>query len=262
MITNKFRLYPNKETENKLLDNLELHRQTYNALLAELNNQKEIDKSQIQGIIPDMKICDSRFKNLHSKAMQYECYRLFSNLQALAQSKKKRRVGALRFKGKGWFKTFTYNQSGFKLMQTGKRHQTLWLSKIGNIPIRCHRNIKGKIKQVTIKKEASGKWYASLLEETKLTIPRQKIRKVVGIDLGLSDIVYDSDGNKIDNPRNLKKQAEKLAYLQRRMSKKKKSSNNRNKCRIRAARQYEKLTNSRNDFLHKLSRAYINNYDT
>ena len=262
MLSYRFRLYPNKETENRLLESLELHRQTYNILLGELNEQKIIDKAQIQGIIPDIKICEPKFKSLHSKAMQYECYRLFSNLKALAKSKEKRRkIGRLRFKGKGWFKTFTYNQSGFKLIKTGKRHQILWLSKIGNIPIRCHRNIKGKIKQVTIKKEASGKWYASLLEETKLTIPRQKIRKVVGIDLGLSDIVYDSDGNKIDNPRNLKKQAEKLAYLQRRMSKKKKSSNNRNKCRIRAARQYEKLTNSRDDFLHKLSRAYINNYD-
>jgi len=89
-ITNKFRLYPSKEIENKLLDNLELHRQTYNILLAELNNQKEIDKAQIQGVIPDMKICDSRFKKLHSKAMQYECYRLFSNLQALRKSKEKK----------------------------------------------------------------------------------------------------------------------------------------------------------------------------
>ena len=261
MITNKFRLYPNKETENKLLDNLELHRQTYNALLAELNNQKEIDKSQIQGIIPDMKICDSRFKNLHSKAMQYECYRLFSNLQALAQSKKKRRVGALRFKGKGWFKTFTYNQSGFKLMQTGKRHQTLWLSKIGNIPIRCHRNIKGKIKQITIKKESSGKWYASIIEERNITIPRQKIKRVVGIDLGLENLIYDSEGNKITNPKHLKKQANKLAKYQRKLSKKKKGSNNRIKARLKVASQYERLTNIRDDFLHKISRYYVNNHD-
>ena len=100
-ITNKFRLYPNQETENKLLDNLELHRQTYNILLAELNNQKVIDKAQIQGIIPDMKICDSRFKKLHSKAMQYECYKLFSNLKALAKSKGKRKLGRLRFKEVG-----------------------------------------------------------------------------------------------------------------------------------------------------------------
>lgn len=137
-----------------------------------MNNQKEIDKSQIRGIIPDIKICEPKFKNLHSKAMQYECYRLFSNLRALAKTKGKRKVGRLRFKGKGWFKTFSYNQSGFKLIQTGKRHQTLWLSKIGNIPIRCHRNIKGKIKQITIKKEASGKWFASVIEERKVTILR------------------------------------------------------------------------------------------
>jgi len=260
-ITNKFRLYPSKEIENKLLDNLELHRQTYNILLAELNNQKEIDKAQIQGVIPDMKICDSRFKKLHSKAMQYECYRLFSNLQALRKSKKKRKVGRLRFKGKGWFKTFTYNQSGFKLTQTGKRHQTLWLSKIGNIPIRCHRNINGKIKQITIKKESSGKWYASVIEEKNITIPRQEIKKVVGIDLGLTDVVYDSDNNKITNPRHLKKTADKLAKVQRRLSKKEKGSNNRVKARLKVARQYERLTNIRDDFIHKLSRYYVNNYD-
>ena len=260
-ITNKFRLYPNKEIENKLLDNLELHRQTYNTLLGQLNNQKEIDKSQIQGIIPDMKICEPKFKNLHSKAMQYECYRLFSNLQALAKSKGKRKVGRLRFKGKGWFKTFSYNQSGFKLTNTGKRCQTLWLSKIGDILIRCHRNIKGKIKQITIKKEPSGKWYASVIEERNITIPRQEIKKVVGIDLGLTDVVYDSDNNKVSNPRNLNKVAEKLAKVQRRLSRKKKGSNNRLKARIRLARQYEKLTNTRDDFAHKLSRHYVNNYD-
>src|SRR3989338_1837745 len=150
--------------------------------------------------------------------MQYECYRLFSNLMALSKSKKKRKVGALRFKGKGWFKTFTYNQSGFKLIQTGKRHQTLWLSKIGNIPIKCHRNIKGKIKQITIKKESSGKWHASIIEERNITMPKQEITKIIGIDLGLTDVVYDSEGNKISNPRHLKKQADKLAKEQRKLS--------------------------------------------
>ena len=260
-ITHKFRLYPNKETQNKLLENLELHRQTYNTLLGQLNNQKVIDKSQIQGILPDMKICDPKFKKLHSKAMQYECYKLFSNLRALAKTKGKRKVGRLRFKGKGWFKTFTYNQSGFKIIITGKRHQILWLSKIGNIPIRCHRNIVGNIKQITIKKEASGKWHASIIEERNVTIPKQETKRVVGIDLGLTDVVYDSEGNKVSNPRHLKNCSEKLAKTQRKLSKKKKGSNNRLKARLRVARQYEKLTNTRDDFLHKISRYYVNNYD-
>jgi len=167
MRAHKFRLYPSKNIEQKMLNTLDLCRKTYNELLGLLNEQKVIDKARIQGVIPDMKICDSRYNQLYSKTMQYECYRLFSNLSALAQTKKNRRkVGSLRFKGKGWFKTFTYNQSGFKLIETGKRHQTLKLSKIGEISIRCHRKITGKIKQVTIKHEASGKWFASVLEQT------------------------------------------------------------------------------------------------
>ena len=150
---------------------IELCRQTYNILLGELQEQKIIYKTQIQGIIPDMKICDSRFKKLYSKTMQYECYRLFSNLRALSQPKKRgRNVGSLRFKGKGWFKTFTYNQSGFKLIGTNKRYNTLRLSKIGDIPIRCHRAIKGQVKQVTIKHEQTGKWVAYFVSDEKKTI--------------------------------------------------------------------------------------------
>ena len=257
------RLYPDKQTEQKMIETTELCRQTYNTLLGELNNQKEIDRSQIQGIIPDMKIADNRFQKLYSKTMQYECYRLFSNLQALTKSKdKKRKVGSLRYKGKKWFKTFTYNQSGFKLIDTGKRYQTLHLSKIGNIPIRCHRNIDGKIKQITIKHEASGKWFASIIEETgpKPKI-KKEIKKVVGIDVGLDNIIYDSDSYFIKNPRHLKKNEFKLKSLHHKMSHKKKGSKNRNKMRVRLARQYEKITNIRNDFLHKTSHYYVTNYD-
>jgi len=263
-ITHKFRLYPSNEMQEKMLYTLDLCRQTYNTLLGLLNDQKEIDKAQIQGIIPDMKICDSRFKNLYSKTMQMECRRLFSNLKSLAESKKKgRKVGRLRFKGKGWFKTFTYNQSGFKLIENGRRHQTLWLSKIGDIPIRCHRNIKGEIKQVTVKREASGKWYASIIAEQKIMIQKRQIDmdNIIGIDVGLIDIAYDSDGNSMTNPRHLNKKAERLARLQRQLSKKKKRSNNRCRARIIVARHYEKLTDARDDFLHKLSRYYVNNYD-
>ena len=263
MKTNRFRLYPDQQTEERMIETTELCRQTYNTLLGELNSQKEIDRSQIQGIIPDMKIADHQFQKLHSKTMQYECYRLFSNLQGLTKSKDNcRKVGSLRFKGKNWFKTFTYNQSGFKLIDTGKRYQTLHLSKIGNIPIKCHRHINGKIKQITIKHEASGKWFASIIEETG---PKPKIKaeikKVVGIDVGLDNIIYDSDNHFIKNPRHLNKNEAKLKSLHRKMSHKKKGSKNRNKMRVRLARQYERITNIRNDFLHKTSHYYVTNYD-
>ncbi len=93
-------------------------------------------------------------------------------------------------------------------------------------------------------------------------MPRlQPIKKIAGIDLGLTDIVYDSDGRRIENPRHLKKHAKKLAHAQRVMSRKKKGSSNRRKAKLKVAGKYEKLVNARDDFLHKLSRYYIDNYD-
>ena len=260
MITHKFRLYPNKQTEIKLLETLEICRQGYNIFLGELNNQKVIDKSLIQGIIPDMKICDSRFEKVHSKTLQYEVYKLFSNLSGLSATKKQhRKVGSLRFKGKGVFKTFTYNQSGFRLEWKDKRNQLLWLSKIGNIPIRCHRKVAGIIKQITVKHFPSGKWYAFVVEDG-IKLQKTSNSNVVGIDLGLQNIIYDSDGNSIQNPRHLKQKERRLKHLQRLMSNKQKRSNNRNRFKIQLARQYEKLANSRDDFAHKVSRYYAGNY--
>ena len=262
MKTYQFRLYPSNAIEQMMLDTLELCRQTYNMLLGELHQQKVIDQAQIQGIIPDIKICESKFKKLYSKTMQYECYRLFSNLRALAQTKRHgRNVGSLRFKGRGWFKTFTYNQSGFKLIETGKRHNILRLSKIGDILVQCHRPIKGIIKQVTVKHEQSGKWFAFVVSDEKKTVVPKPIKHVVGIDVGLDNFVYDSDGNAVKNPRHLKKHEAKLAQLQRRLSRTQKRSKNRHRWKITVARRHEKITNIRNDFLHKLSYYYTTHYD-
>ena len=72
-------------------------------------------------------------------------HQLYSNLKTLSQLKKKgKKAGKLHFKSKGWYKTFIYNQSGFKPIKTGKRFDLLHLSKIGDIPIRIHRPVDGK----------------------------------------------------------------------------------------------------------------------
>ena len=69
----KLRLYPNKEQIERLDFTLDMCRQAYNTLLEELNNQVEIDKSQIQAILPDLKICEPKYKQIYSKTLQYEC---------------------------------------------------------------------------------------------------------------------------------------------------------------------------------------------
>ncbi len=244
------------------MEALELCRQTYNFLLHELNEQKIIDKAEIQAVIPDLKICEPKFNKLYSKTMQYECYRLFSNLRALAKSKeKKNKTGMLRFKGKNWFKTFTYNQSGFKLIETKERLQKLKLSKIGEIKIRAHRKLKGKIKQITIKKERSGKWFAIIAEESNKIESKLNMNKAIGLDFGLINLIHDSNNNIIQNPRHLKKHEQKLKFLQKLLSRKKKGSKNREKIRIKLTKKHEKILSIRNNFLHEISSYYIKNYD-
>ncbi|MAH42186.1 transposase [archaeon] len=259
--TYKFRLYPTHEQEDKLQWVLDKCRYVYNILLSRLNDQKIIDKGQLQGDITDLRRIETELKDVYSKTLQYENCRLFSNLRALSQLKKNgKKVGRMRFKGKGWFKTFTYNQSGFKVIEREVRYDILYLSKIGNIPMVMYRKIQGKIKQVIVKHSASGKWYASIIAETKEEIKPTTNTKKVGIDLGLNSFTYDSDNNKFEHPRCLEKSSHKLSKERRRLSKMKKGSNNRKKQRTRVARIYEKIVNQRNDFLHKISRYYANNY--
>ena len=100
MKTHRFRLYPNQETEDKLINTLNICRNTYNILLSQFQDNK-FTKFENQSILPNLKICDKTFKKVHSKVLQYENYRLFSNLKALTETKDKgRKVGRLRYKGK------------------------------------------------------------------------------------------------------------------------------------------------------------------
>ena len=260
--TYQFRLYPSKQQELILLENLELCRFTYNILLQELNNQKIKDKSQIQGIIPDLKICNPNLKKAYAKTLQFEIDKLFSNLQSLSNLKRNgKKVGSLRFKSKNSFKSITYNQKGFKFFKTSsKRMQKLYLSKIGKIPIRAHKELNGKIKQITIKKTCSKKWFANIVCEVEKKTERNIENKQIGIDLGLINYAYDSEGNHFDNPKILNKSLRILKRKQKKFSKKQKSSRNREKQKIQLAKLHEKIINQRNDFIHKLSRYYVNNY--
>ncbi len=258
-ITYQFRLYPTKENEKKLFFTLNKCRFAYNKLLEGLNNKKK--RNELQHSLLELKEKFPELKEVHSKVLQMENYRLFSNLRALSKSKKKgRKVGSLRFKGRGFFKTFSYNQTGYEIIKQKTRYDKLKLSKIGEIPFIMHREIEGNIKQITVKHYPSGKWYASIICESKTEVQKTANQKKVGIDLGIKNFAFDSDGNHFDSPKSLYNSLNKLATEQRKLSRKKKGSQNREKQKIKVARVHEKITNQRDDFLHKLSRQYITNY--
>jgi len=246
-----------------LLETLELCRQTYNYFLAQWNGKDKIpSRLELQAQLPELKTEKPELNRVYSKVLQMVLCQLYSNLKALSQLRKNgKKVGKLRFKGKGWYKTFIYNQSGFKLIKTGKRLDILHLSKIGDVPIRVHRKVKGKIKQVIIKRYNSGRWFACVCVEEEVSVIQREQKRAVGIDVGIKYFLTDTDGRQIENPRFYEKTLERIRVTQHWFSRRKRGSKNREKQRVKLTRLYERLTNQRDDFLHKLSRFYASNYD-
>lgn len=141
--TYKFRLYPKDGDERKLLFVLEICRLLYNSFLAIWNDSGKIpSRYKLQAMLPAMKAEHEGMKKVNSKTLQMVLFMLYNNLKALCELKKKgRKVGKLRYKKYGKIKSFILNQSGFKVIKTGNRLDTLYISKVGDIPIRIHREI-------------------------------------------------------------------------------------------------------------------------
>jgi len=254
MLAYRFRLYPSREQEKTLLEMLEACRFVYNQTLEWLN-KGESNLFELKRRLPKLKEENPWLRKAYSQSLQNEVLRVL-NLRVLSALKRNgRRVGRLRFKGKGWFKSFAYPQFGFRL-ERGK----LFLSKVGAVPIKLHREIKGKVKGVIIKRERSGKWFAIFQVEDEPK-PLPKTGKTVGIDVGVRHFLTDSEGRQVENPRFYERTLERMRRRQREFCRRKKGSKNREKARVRLAKAYEKLVSQRNDFLHKLSRFYVENYD-
>ena len=263
MLTYKFRLYPTKEDEKKLLSVLEICRLLYNSFLAIWNDSEKIpSRYKLQAMLPAMKEEKEGLKKVNSRTLQMVLFMLYNNLKALRELKKKgKKVGKLRYKKYGNFKSFILNQSGFKVIKTDNRLDKLYISKVGDIPIRAHREIEGKIKQVIVKQYKTGEWYALISVDKEVSVITKTIEKVIGLDMGIKFFLSDSDGRQIENPKFYKKTLERLRIGQRKLSRKKKGSQNRKKQILRLAKLHQRLTNQRDDFLHKLSRFYVDNYD-
>ena len=257
----KYPLFPDKVTQLKLVESLDICRWLYNRLLQELNVAKEegikLKTYDTQNMIPSLKLENPKLNLVYSKVLQMVNYTLWSNIKGLSASKKNgRKIGHIRFKGHGWYKTMNYNQSGFKLDQD---HGRLHLSKIGDIKIKMHRKVQGCIKAILIKREGE-RWFAIVqADQEPEALPENG--NSVGIDVGLKSFAVDTEGKSVENPRFAKRAATKVKNIQRRLSRAKKGSNNRQKLLDKLNKVHERINNQRIDFLHKLSRHYVNNYD-
>jgi putative transposase len=243
----RFRLYPSRGVEKKLFASFDKCCSVYNYCL---EHQAFKDN-----VLPQLKQEHPELYEVHSIVLQNVVHQLQNNLHVLLALKANgHRVGRLRFKKR--HHSMIFEQTGFKL-----DGDTLVLSKIGRISMRVSQPIQGVIKQVIVKCNKTHKWFACLVCEDSVEPLKVIGRKAVGIDLNVSNFCTDSDGLVVEHPRNVKKASKQLAKQQQKLAHKKKGSNNRRRQKRRVALVHERVELCRNDFLHKLSRYYVNRYD-
>ena len=261
IVSYKYPIFPNRIAQWKLAENLDVCRWLYNRLLQDLNEAKEkgiiLTTYDTQNMIPSLKLENPKLNLVYSKVLQMVNYTLWSNIKGLSASKMNgRKIGHIRFKGSGWYNTLNYNQSGFKIDQD---HSILHLSKIGDMRIKLHRKVNGSIKAVIIKREGM-RWFAIVqVDQEPQSSPETE--EAIGLDVGLTSFVVDSEGNDIENPRCAEQSADKLAKLQRKLARAVKGSNNYKSIKDKIAKLHKRINCQRDDFLHKLSRMYVNRFD-
>jgi putative transposase len=248
----KFRIYPSKKQEELLNTHLWLAKNLWNELLEHCKQTYEDfdyfpTKNTLQLIVKDY--------GLYSQTQQEIAHRIYNSIMRVFKLKKKGvKCGFPRFKSIERMKSLHHPQYGFCL------DKKLKVTPFGEIAIKKHREINGRIKTLTLKKESSGKWFAIFCVEIPKETPRENKGELVGIDLGLKTFATLSNGLRISNPKYFKKHEDRLAFIQRKFSKRKRRSKNRKRAKIRVAKLHEKISDCRRDFLHNVSTKLVNNY--
>ena len=255
----KFRLYPNLEQSKKLHRTIDACRWIYNKMIEKIHSEGFHTRNDLNYFLTELKESESWLYSYHSKMLQMVSTQIDGAQKALIQLRKNgHKTGSLKFAKFSGYHTFTYNQSGFEI-----KDGFLHLSKIGKIKMIYHRNIpeNNTIKQITVSKSKLGKWYVCVTADIDAVIPKISLKNTVGIDVGIKNFAYDSDGFVTPNPLNLQKMLRPLARVQRKMARRQIGSQNRKKAMKFYQIIHERIKNKRKDFLHQLSTQYARKYD-
>ena len=261
----KFRIYPNDEQKILFAKTFGCVRMVYNHWLDRKIRQYEENKTNVTYTICAKEMAamkkteEYRFlKEIDSIALQQSLRHLDTAFQNFFKQPK---TGFPRFKSKKRNKNSysTVCINGNITLSNGY----LKLPKIGQVRLKQHRSVPSeyRLKSVTVSQTPSGKYYASILFEYEDQVEEKKLQKFLGLDFSMHELYRDSNGKEPAYPGYYRNAEKKLAREQRKLSKMQKSSNNRNKQRLKVAKLHEKVSNQRKDFLHKQSRQIANAYD-
>lgn len=254
----KYRIYPNKVQEELLAKTFGCCRFVYNQTLAYRKEKYEKEKKSMSRTDCN-NYCNRELKTQYEWLKEVDKFALTNaiyNMDSAYQKFFKEHAGYPKFKSKhDNRKSYTTNYTNGNIsvnFDAGK----IRLPKLKQVGAKLHRKFTGQVKLATVSQTPSGKYYVSVLVETEHT-PLPKTNRKIGLDLGIRDLCITSDGRKYENPKTLVKQERKLVKLQRQLAHKEKGSNNYYKIKRQIALCHEKITNTRKDYLHKISHEII-----
>lgn len=262
----KYRLYPNKQQQRLLDQQLEECRWLYNHLLADRHaaweeRQESCRLYDQQATLPALKAERPSLAGVHSQVLQNVAVRIDLAFQAFFRRVKAGETpGYPRFRGKHRYASLTFPQVpvGCRLDAETRR---LRIANVGLVKIILHRPLEGTPKTATISRSSTGKWYVCFSCECAEPAPLPETSLQVGIDVGLKTFATLSNGQAIANPRFFRHEEQALAKVQRRLSQEEQGTPGRAKRRKIVARVHERVAWRRADFAHQHSRQITNTFD-
>ena len=263
----KYRLYPTEEQKILIHKTFGCSRFVYNHYL---DYEKKNGVKKAYDLIKDLKELEKEYeylKEVDSCALRCAIFDLedaFNNFFA-------KRSNYPNFKSK--FARQSYRTNCIRSTYKGKEYSNIELNlltrniklpKLGTVKIRGYRNkktIDGRIINATISKETTNKYYVSVLVEEELLVEKVIPASIVGIDLGIKDLVITSDGIKYENDKILMKYEKRLKRLQRKLSRQVKGSKNYLKTKEKIARIHTKIKNYRKHYLNKIANEIVDEHD-
>jgi putative transposase len=256
----RFRIYPNKKQEILMNQTFGCCRFVFNHFLAKWNETYEqtgkgLNYNTCSKQLTQLKKEFQWLKEVDSTALQNALKHLNDSFQRFFHQQNDRpRFKSKKHSVQSYTSQCNYPKKGNPSIEVvGNR---IKLPKLGWIKFAKSREVEGKILSATVRKNPTGKYFVSILCEVGIKpLPKREI--YVGVDLGIKDFAILSTGEKIQNPKYLWKYEEQLIRWQRILSRRQKGGSRWNRARFKVAKLHEKITNCRNDFLHKLSTKLI-----
>lgn len=264
----RYRLYPTRAQEATMRGMLELLRELYNAGLQERIGARRaginITCWSQHAELKEVRCVRPEFASVPAHLLQDAITRLDRAYRAFFRRVKAgEKAGFPRFKGRGRYRTFTFKDvgsgRGAALCTGGKRVR---LTGIGNLKIRLHRQIEGRIKTATVTLSGDGHWYIAFSCDDVPAKPLAPTGQIVGIDVGITTFAALSNGELVPNPRIYETAQRDIAIAQRRVSRRTRSSARRRKAVALLAKRHDKIRRTRLDFQHKVALNLVQRFDS